>query len=156
MTSSEAIQIQRPFEDVADLLASRPADWIEPFLRIAVHSGEAAAGRSVEAAPQPGSRHLAVELLPAVPGTDQSELLVPLRWRTGGFHWVPPSYAGRIVLRRVSFDACEMVLEGSYALPGSARDRSGADATSVAAAATVATFLRSFRAAVEEQARESV
>jgi hypothetical protein len=148
--------IERPFDEVADLLSARPAGWIVPFLRIATHSGEAAAGRSVRLTSPPGSRHLTVEILPATFGPGEDVLVVPLRWRTGGFNWVPPSYAGRIVVRRVSPSACEMLFEGSYALPDTAHDRADADAAAVATEATLATFLRSFRVAVEERARETV
>jgi hypothetical protein len=154
--SQTTIRIDRPFEELAELLSARPSDWIEPFLRIAAHAGEAAAGRSVSEAAAPGSKHLAVDLLAAVPGENADELVVPVRWRTGGFRWVPPAYAGRIVVRRISSEMCEMELEGSYALPDTARDRDDAAAASVASEATVLTFLRSFRDAVEEQARQIV
>lgn len=150
------MRIDRPFDEVADLLSARPADWIVPFLRIATHAGEAAAGRSVRLTSPPGSRQLTVDLLPAIVAPGEEELIVPLRWRTGGFYWVPPSYAGRIVVRRVSSLSCEMFLEGSYALPDSARDRADAEAAAVATEETLATFLRSFRVAVEEQARATV
>jgi hypothetical protein len=156
LSASGTMRIDSPFEDVAELLSARPADWIVPFLRIAAHAGEAAAGRSVRLTSPPGSRRLTVELLDPTLSPDEEELVVPLRWRTDGFRWVPPSYAGRIVVRRVSSRACEMLFEGSYALPGSARDRADADAAAVATEAALATFLRSFRVAVEEQARETV
>ena len=154
MSASGTIRIDRSFDDLAELLSARPADWVVPFLRIATHAGEAAAGRSLRLSSPPGSRQLTVELLPAI-ARDDGELVVPLRWRTGGFHWVPSSYAGRIVVRRVSARACEMLVEGSYAVPPTVIDLADAEAASVATEATVATFLRSFRVAVEEQARQT-
>ncbi len=155
MSASGTVRIDRPFDELAELLSARPADWIVSFLRIATHAGEAAAGRSLRLTSPPGSRQLTVDLLPAVPGDDRDELVVPLRWRTAGFHWVPQSYAGRIVVKRVSGRACEMLVEGSYALPPTVLDLADAEAASVATEATVATFLRSFRVAVEEQARQT-
>lgn len=156
MTGSGTIRIDRPFDELAELLSARPSPWAEPFLRIAAHTGEAAAGRSVGEAVTPGSKQLSVELLAAVAGDDPDELVVPVRWRTAGFQWVPPAYAGRIVVRRIAPEACEMELDGSYALPDTARNSADAAAASVAAEATVLTFLRSFRDAVEEQARQIV
>jgi hypothetical protein len=155
MSPTGTIRIDRPFDDLVELLSARPTDWVVPFLRIATHAGEAAAGRSLRLTSPPGSRQLTVDLLPPVPGHDPDELVVPLRWRTAGFHWVPPSYAGRIVVRRVSGHACEMLVEGSYALPPTVVDLSEAEAASLATEATMATFLRSFRIAVEEQARQT-
>ena len=155
MSASGTIRIDRPFDELVELLSTRPADWVVPFLRIATHAGEAAAGRSLRLTSPPGSRQLTVDLLPAVPGEDRDVLVVPLRWRTAGFHWVPQSYAGRIVVKRVPGRACEMLVEGSYALPPTVLDLADAEAASVATEATIATFLRSFRVAVEEQARQT-
>ncbi|MEX2555768.1 MAG: hypothetical protein WEB06_09060 [Actinomycetota bacterium] len=155
MSPTGTVRIDRPFDELAELLSVRPADWVVAFLRIATHAGEAAAGRSLRLTSRPGSRQLTVDLLPAVPGDDRDELVVPLRWRTAGFHWVPSSYAGRIVVRRVSARACEMLVEGSYALPSTVIDLSDAKAASLATEATMATFLRSFRVAVEERARQT-
>jgi hypothetical protein len=154
--AAATIRIDRPFHEVAGLLSARPADWIVPFVRIAAHVGEASAGRSLQLPSPPGSRQIAVELLQPVSVEGEAEMVVPLRWRTAGFRWVPPSYAGRIIVRRKSSRCCEILLEGSYALPDDALDQKDAAAAFLATKATIATFLRAFRSAVEEQARETV
>lgn len=156
MSGSGAISIDRPFEELADLLSSRPADWVVAFVRIAAHAGEAATARSLGLTSSSGSREIHVELLRPLPGTGENEMVVPLRWRTSGFRWVPPTYAGRLVVRTVSPTACEIELDGSYALPPSVEDDAGAEAAAIANRAAVATFLRSLRAAAEERPRQTV
>lgn len=149
------IRIERPIDELAELLSVRPADWLVPFVRIAAYSGEAAAGRSVHVPSPPGHRQISVELSSSAAGEDFGEYVVPIRWRTSGFDWVPPTYAGRLILRRASNQATDLVLEGSYALPSTAIEERDASATEVATQVTVLTLLRSFRVAVEEQARQT-
>ncbi|MGH2785623.1 MAG: hypothetical protein ACRDJ1_10190 [Actinomycetota bacterium] len=155
MSASGTIRIERPFDELAELLAVRPADWLIPFVRIAAYAGEATAGRSVQIPSLPGKRQISVDLLPLVAGDGFQELVVPIRWRTAGFDWVPPSYAGRLFLRRLSHNVSEVTLDGSYALPSTVNDERHAHATQVATQATVMTLLRSFQVAVEEQARQT-
>ncbi|HJR19517.1 MAG TPA: hypothetical protein VJ922_07335 [Actinomycetota bacterium] len=155
MSATGTIRIERPFDELAELLSIRPADWLVPFVRIAAYAGEAAAGRSIHIPSPPGKRQISVELFPVAAGDGYEELVVPLRWRTAGFDWVPPSYAGRLFLRGISNRVSEITLDGSYALPASALDQRHALATQVATQATVMTLLRSFQVAVEEQARQT-
>ena len=155
MSATGTVRIERPFDDLAELLTIRPAEWLVPFVRIAVYTGEAAAGRSIHVPSPPGKRQISVELSIPAAGDGYRELVVPLRWRTAGFDWVPPSYAGRLLLRRVSSHTCDVTLEGSYALPAGVDDEPHALATRVATDATILTLLQSFRSAVEEQARQT-
>jgi len=149
------IRIERPIDELAELLSVRPADWLVPFVRIAAYSGEAAAGRAVHVPSPPGHRQISVELFSSDSGEDSGEIVVPIRWRTSGFDWVPPTYAGRLILRRASNQATDLVLEGSYALPSTAIEERDASATEVATQVAVLTLLRSFCVAVEEQARQT-
>ena len=149
------IRIERPIDELAELLSVRPADWLVPFVRIAAYNGEAAAGRAVDVPSPPGHRQISVELFSSAAADDFGEFVVPIRWRTSGFDWVPPAYAGRLILHRASGDATELTLEGSYALPSTATEERHASATEVATQVTVLTLLRSFRVAVEEQARQT-
>ena len=155
MTTSGIIRIDRPFDELAELLSLQPADWLVPFLRIAAHAGEASAGRTLRVPSPPGSRRISIELLTPEGGDHMSELVVPIRWRTAGFDWVTPSYAGRLYLRRVSARSSEVVLDGSYVLPIGVTDGAHAAAAEVAIQVTVSTLLRSFAVAVEEQARQT-
>lgn len=155
MSATGTIRIDRPIDELAELLSIRPADWLVPFVRIAAYTGEAAAGRSVHVPSPPGHRQISVELFQTASGDGYSEIVVPIRWRTAGFDWVPPAYAGRLILRRASSGSTEVTLEGSYALPATAFEERHATASEVATQATVLTLLRSFRVAVEEQARQT-
>lgn len=155
MTTSGPIRVDRPFEDIAELLSLRPGDWLVPFLRIAAHAGEAMAGRTLHSPARPGSRRISIELSNPEPGDRMSEMVVPIRWRTSGFDWVTPAYAGRLVLRRVSARSSEIVLDGSYVLPRGVTDGALAAVTELAIHVTVSTLLRSLAVAVEEQARET-
>ena len=155
MSTSGTIRVDRPFDELAELLSIRPADWLLPFLRIAAHAGEATAGRALRIPSPPGSRRIAIELLTPEGGDRISELIVPLRWRTAGFDWVTPSYAGRLHVRRLSARSCEIVLDGSYILPAGVTDGAHAAAAEVAVHVTISTLLRSFAVAVEEQARQT-
>ena len=155
MTTSGTIRVDRPFDELAELLSVRPGDWLVPFLRIATHAGEATAGRALQIPTRPGSRRMAVELFTPEPGDRMSELVVPIRWRTSGFEWITPSYAGRLVLRRISARSCEIMLDGSYVLPAGVTDGAKAAAAELAIHVAVSTLLRSFAVAVEEQARQT-
>lgn len=152
--STGTIRIERPFDELSELLSFRPADWLLPFVRIAAYTGEAAAGRSIHVPSPPGHRQISVELSTPANGED-GEITVPIRLRTSGFDWVPPAYAGRLILQRFSNHECDLTLEGSYALPSTASEERHAHASEVATQVTVLTLLRSFQVAVEEQARQT-
>jgi len=142
---------------MAEILSTRPPDWMVPFLRIAAFAGETAAGGGGRlAADEAPPRRVLVDLLDPPHGGDPSERLVLLRWRTYGYRYVPPSYAGRLVIRGGIDGSCEVTLEGSYALPDTAEGEDDAHAAAVATSVMVTTFLRSLREAAEEQARTGV
>lgn len=155
MSDRQSTSIDRSLEDLVEILSARPADWVVPFLRIAAHAGEAAAGRSLGQSSPPGPRLVTVELGDPIED-DLDEVVVPLRWRTSGFRWVPTSFAGRVAIHRLSAGGSLVRMEGSYVLPDSTSGPAATHAASVAVEATIATFLRSLRAAAEEQARSIV
>ena len=148
--------IARPIDEIAEILETRPPDWMVPFLRIAAYAGERAASGMDSVAPASASRRVLVELVSSASGDDPAERIVLIRWRTYGYRHVPPSYAGRLVIRSDAEGSCEVSLDGSYALPDAARGEADAAATARASSVMVSTFLHALREAAEEQARSGV
>jgi len=150
-----SLRVERSLEDVAEILGARPADWLLPFARIAVHAGEAAGDRrsSVVTRGPRRTRKVTIDLTDLPPADETDELEVAISWETTGFRWVFPSFAGRIVARREDA-GCVVTIEGSYREPVAAFEGQGTDAASVAATASASTLLHVVRTAVEEQARQ--
>ena len=149
------LRVDRPLEDLAELLGHRPADWLASFGSIAVHAGEAAAGRGNAPASR-GPRRVktvSVELGDLPPDDDFARVDAAIIWRTSGFRWAFPSFDGRITAVGETSSSCIVTLEGSYELPAAASTEAGREAASVAAETAAATLLRTVRDAVEEQVR---
>jgi hypothetical protein len=152
---SRSLKVERPLEDLAELLGSRPPDWLVPFARIAVHAGESAGDRRAEEiARRPRqTRHVQIDLTDLPAGDEPDRVDFAFLWETSGFHWVFPSFDGRIVAVRDE-NGCILTIEGSYRDPASAAGPAGNEAASAAASATATTLLNLVRTAIEEQARQ--
>lgn len=152
---SRSLRVDRPLEDLAEILGTRPSDWLVPFARIAAHAGESAGDRRAEEiARRPrGSRHVQIDLTDLPPEDETDRVDFAFTWETSGFRWVFPSFDGRIVAVR-DRDGCIISIEGSYRDPISVSDPAGAEAASAAASTSASTLLSVVRAAVEEQARQ--
>lgn len=152
---SRSLKVERPLEDLAELLGTRPSDWLMPFARIAVYAGESAGDRRAEEisrGPRP-IRHVQIDLTDLPPGDEPDRVDFAIVWETSGFRWVFPSFDGRIVAVREE-DGCVVTIEGSYSDPAAASGPAGKEAASAAASASATTLLNVVRAAVEEQARQ--
>jgi hypothetical protein len=149
------LKVDRPLEDLAELLGARPADWLVPFARIAAHAGESAGDRRAEkiARGPRRARHVTIDLADLPPGDDTDRVDFTLLWETTGFRWVFPSFEGRIVAERDAH-GCVVTIEGSYREPAAASDPAGEEAVTAAASASAATLLSVVRTAVEEQASQ--
>jgi hypothetical protein len=148
-------RVERPIEDLAEILGARPPDWLAPFASIAVYAGEAAAERRSGAglrAPA-DARSVSIDLRD-LPAPDDSEHVdAGVQLHTHGFRWAFPAFEGRIVLERESAGSCVVSIEGSYDLPPAAAEPDGRARAALAAESIVAVLLRTLRDAVEEQAR---
>lgn len=152
---SRSLKIDRPLEDLAEILGTRPADWLLPFARIAVHAGESAGDRRAEEisrGPRP-TRHVQIDITDLPPGDEPDRVDFAVVWETSGFRWVFPSFDGRIVAVRDE-GGCLITIEGSYRDPLSASGPAGSEAASAAASASATTLLNVVRTAIEEQARQ--
>src|SRR6266542_7134623 len=91
-----SLRVERSLEDVAEILGTRPADWLVPFARIAVHAGEAA-GQRQSAVTHSGprrTRKVTIDLTDLPAGDEADRLEVAFHWETAGFRWVFPSFEG--------------------------------------------------------------
>ena len=152
---SRSLRVDRPLEDLAEILGTRPSDWLVPFARIAAHAGESAGDRRAEEiarGPRP-TRHVVIDITDVPPGDETDRVDFAIVWETSGFRWVFPSFDGRIVAVRDG-GGCIITIDGSYSDPVSIADPAGREAASVAASASAATLLSVVRTAVEEQARQ--
>lgn len=147
-----------PLEDVADLLTHQPSDWLDPFLRIAAHLGDAEGaslaktlGRSVATSDSDRRVHIVVRGRRVPPGT--SETTLPFRWHTEGYGTVFPVLDGRFVLERVAPRETAVAVEGRVTPPDTLTDPAGRIIVRRAAMATAARLLASLTTALEELAR---
>jgi hypothetical protein len=149
------MKIERPLEDLAEILGTRPSDWLLPFASIAVHAGEAAGERRADVASRGPRRQRRIEIDITDPASsDENDRIdIGLSWQTAGFRWVFPSFDGHIVVVRDAPSSCVVTIEGSYRIPNSARDAGAARAVSLAADTSATMLLSTLRTAVEEQAR---
>lgn len=152
---SRSLRVDRPLEDLAEILGTRPSDWLVPFARIAVHAGESAGDRRAEEISRGPrrTRDVYIDLTDLPPGDEPDRVDFAIAWETTGFRWVFPSFDGRIVAVRDE-GGCVVTLEGSYREPAAAEGPAGREAASAAASASAATLLNVMRTAVEEQARQ--
>jgi hypothetical protein len=154
---SKSIRVARSIEDLADLLGSRPGEWLVPFASIAVHSGEAAAARrsgmTIGAGPR-RVRRISIDLTDVPQADDAERIDAGVQWETSGFRWVFQSFDGRIVATRLADDSCAVSIEGSFRPAASTGE--DAEAVSTAAETAVAMLLSTVREAIEEQARAGV
>lgn len=150
-TISHEVRIDRPIEDLAELLGHHPDDWLGRFASIASNAAETEALR-LHGGPRGGDTRT-VNVVVSDPGVDDESTLdrlsVPLRWETSGYRWFFRVFEGRIALFGLPAGGCIVRLEGSYA------GRPGADRAEqrIAAEAGATTLLRLMREAAEEQAR---
>ena len=152
---SRSLRVDRPLEDLAEILGARPSDWLLPFARIAVHAGESAGDRRAEEIVRGPrrTRHVQIDLTDVPPGDEPDRIDFAIVWETSGFRWVFPTFDGRIVAVRDE-GGCVVTLEGSYREPVAAEGPAGREAASAAATASASTLLNVVRSAVEEQARQ--
>lgn len=151
---NRSMKVERSLEDLAEILGSRPPDWLLTFANIAVHAGEAAGERRAEAMTREPrrARHVTIDLTDCPPTDENDRIDFACRWETSGFRWVFPAFEGRLVAERD--DSGSLVsIEGSYAEPSSTGDPGGEAAVSFAADVAATTLLNVVRVAVEEQAR---
>jgi hypothetical protein len=147
-----------PLVDVADLLAHQPSDWLEPFLRIAAHLGDAdgtalatTLGRSISGTD--ASRRVRIVVRGRRVPPDTNETTVPFRWHTDGYGTVFPVLDGRFVIERLSDRETSIAIEGRVTPPDSLSDPAGRIIARRAAMATASRLLASLKTAVEELAR---
>jgi hypothetical protein len=157
-TIIKSIRVERSLEDIADLLGSRPPDWLVAFASIAVHTGDAAGARRTGVLKQSTSRRvrrIAIDLTDVPQNDDASRIDAGLVWETSGFDRMFTRFEGRIVAARDTDFSCIVTVEGSYSIPRSSGD-TDPDAVAAAADTAVSTLLSTLRDAVEEQARAGV
>jgi hypothetical protein len=153
----KSIRIERSVEDLADLLGTRPPDWLVAFASIAVHTGDAAGARQAGVTQPPTSRRvrrITIDLTDVPQNDDASRVDAGVVWEASGFPWMFSRFEGRIVAMRETDYSCVVSIEGSYEAP-----RSGSTDTRAASAAietAVSMLLSTLRDAVEEQARAGV
>jgi hypothetical protein len=142
-------------EDLADLLGSRPPDWLLAFARIAVHTGDAAGARRAGVLNQSMRRRvrrITIDLTDVPQNDDAARIDAGVVWESSGFQWMFRHFEGRIVAARDTDFSCTVTVEGSYGHPRPA----DLDALAAAADAALSTLLSTLRDAVEEQARAGV
>lgn len=148
---SHEITIDRPIEDMAELLGSDADDWLGRFASIASNTAETAA-RRVHGGPAAGDVRT-VTFTVGDPRIDDDpaldHLTVPIRWETSGYLWLFRAFEGNIALYGLPAGGCLVRLEGSYA----GRAGSVGAAQAMAARSGAGTLLKLVREAAEEQAR---
>lgn len=152
---SYTMRVERPIEDLAEILGSRPPDWLVPFASIAVHAGDAAGARRAgtsERGPR-RARRILIELSDPPVADDSDRIDAALHWRTTGFRWAFAVFDGRIEVTRESPRSSTVSLEGVYEPPRAAVGPEGEALAAHAAGITLAVLLRTLRDAVEEQVR---
>jgi hypothetical protein len=157
-TINKSIRVERSLEDLAELLGSRPPDWLVAFASIAVHTGDAAGARRagvIKQSTRRRVRRITIDLTDVPQNDELSRIDAGVVWETSGFPWMFTRFEGRIVAARDSDFSCTVTVEGSY---GHSRSAGAADLDAVAAAAgtAVSMLLSTLRDAVEEQARAGV
>jgi hypothetical protein len=150
--------VERRIEDLAVVLGARPADWLQAFARIAVHTAEAAVERDAgtRGRGRRADRHVSIDLTDAPPDDDTGRIDATVRWTNDGFRWVFSSFDGRLVARRGSPTTSEIVLEGTLRYPDDATDPIARDRAHAAADAAIQQLLLTLRHAFEEEARANV
>lgn len=152
---SKNIRIERSLEDLADLLGTRPPDWLVAFASIAVHTGDAAGARRAGVTQPPTMRRvrrITIDLTDVPQNDDAARVDAGVVWEASGFPWIFSRFEGRIVATRETDYSCIVSIEGSYE-PQLSGDQ---DATSAAVETAVSMLLSTLRDAVEEQARAGV
>ena len=155
---TKSIRVERSLEDLADLLGSRPPEWLIAFASIAAHTGDAAGARSagvLKPSSQRGVRRITIDLTDVPQTDDASRVDAGVVWKTSGFGWMFTMFEGRLVAARESDNSCTVTIEGSYERSRTAGP-ADPDAVAVAADTAVSMLLATLRDAVEEQARTSV
>jgi hypothetical protein len=157
-TITKTMRVERPLEDLAELLGARPPEWLIPFASIAVHTAEAAAVRrsGVARRPRARSRRITIDLEDVPQNDEVSRVDVGVRWETRGFALVFASFEGRIIATRTNDVACVVTLDGVYTPPRGRSSRQDQVAVASAAEAAIEKLLSTLRDAVEEQARASI
>lgn len=154
---TKTIRVERSLEDLADLLGSRPPEWLAAFASIAAHTGDAAGARSagvLQHSPQRRVRRITIDLTDVPQNDDPARVDAGVHWETSGFGWMFTAFEGRFVAARETDFSCTVSIEGSYKRSGTAP--ADVDAVAVAADTAVSMLLTTLRDAVEEQARASV
>jgi hypothetical protein len=155
---TKSIRVERSLEDLADLLGSRPPEWLVAFASIAAHTGDAAGARRAGLLKQPSQRRvrrITIDLTDVPQNDDASRVDAGVEWETSGFGWMFTKFEGRLVAARESDYSCTVTIEGLFEY---SRSSGTADPEAVAAAADTALsmLLTTLRDAVEEQARANV
>lgn len=154
----QSTTVERRIEDLAEILGARPADWLEAFARIAVHTAEAAGERAAGTFGRGRSeeRHVTIDLTDAPADDDTDRIDATLHWSNDGFRWVFSSFDGRLVARRGSPTTTEMILEGTLEYPDAAADPAARERAHATAEAAIRQLLLTLCRAVEEEARANV
>lgn len=142
-------------EDLAEVLAVRPSDWLEAFIRIAAEDGEAVGARVAPSACGSGvyrERGVKASLGDPESLNDGRVVLIPLRCAVTGMRYVFSRFEGRLAMWPVTPHVTALTVKGAYDAP------SGGPVDLVAmrraAEATMASLLSNLRAALQEMARE--
>jgi hypothetical protein len=132
----EGIEIACPVEDLFSLFTLERIDWLWPFLRLAAHEGDLAAGRARTLTDAKGSRSRVVSFEREGQSllVESGAIEIPIRWRNQGYDQVFSTLDGRILLSAVGDDRAELRIQGTCDAADQNRDensRIGADRSAV-------------------------
>jgi hypothetical protein len=141
------------------MLLRQPSTWMDPFLRIAAHLGDAegvALAKRIGRAPRASSNLRRVRIVVRPPrhsiGSATPSLSLSFRWHADGYHTVFVLLEGRIVLRRAE-DRTEVMIQGRVSAPEWLDDVGGNIVVRRAAVVTASRFLASLQTAIAEMGR---
>ena len=122
-TVEERVTIDRPVDEVYQLLSHEETEWLQPFLRLAAHRGEQA-GADLRARLKPGtaSRAEGPRTITATLGrptvlVEGNAIEIGIHVDTNGYRCVFPSLEARMLLSKSDEDKTSLSLLGAYGEP---------------------------------------
>jgi hypothetical protein len=122
-TIDERITIDRPVDEVYRLLSHEETEWLQPFIRLAAHRGEAA-GNELRGRLKPGlsvppqsPRTVAVDLGRATVLVEGNAIEIPIRIQTNGYRCVFGSLDGRVLLSKSGNEKTSLSILAQYHEP---------------------------------------
>lgn len=161
---SVAVRAELPctLEELGLMLGTQPSSWLDPFLRIAAHLGDAAGDVLAAKArrtlpPVSGERRSQIVVRPtrSTLGARTPRAFFPFEWRNEGYRSAFACLNGRILLQRTGASTV-VTITGRVTSPAWLGDPLGRIIGRRAAATTVERLLASLAAAFKERSRAAI